>query len=374
MPIFKAKEKPFNRRLIQADLVVEHVEPSPFYSNQPAVKKVFSEYMDMAHTPTRKAILTMNEADHNQLITKITSNLYDHIIKRTTDIDYGEIPNSMGDVTKLKNYDDLKDCIALIHDLLKEYRQDTDCTDIISEALANIETRKQLFDRAFRYNCELPCMMYNTVVLGIYGGLSYLIAGCIEFIKTPKDETFKIALDKVAYAKVKDYTLYDSLDKFNKSCKSGDFDKAMEVVIDKKLKKFTGITIGLMAGGVAVGILVILGIVPILRELTYIFYHTRVKMTDFLDTQADLIQMNAYNVEHSNSVDPEEREAIVERQMAIANDFRALSNKLNIDGKRSDVEASRELENATKKFKLDDLEEEIDISPETAEGSGSVLF
>ena len=60
--------------------------------------------------------------------------------------------------------------------------------------------------------------------------------------------------------------------------------------------------------------------------------------------------------------------------MAIANDFRALSNKLNIDGKRADVEASRELENTTKKFKLDDLEEEIDISPETAEGSGSVLF
>ena len=134
------------------------------------------------------------------------------------------------------------------------------------------------------------------------------------------------------------------------------------------------ITILETAGGVAVGILVILGIVPILRELTYIFFHTRVKITDFLDTQADLIQMNAYNVEHSNSVDPEEREAIVERQMAIANDFRALSNKLNIDGKRTDVEASRELENTTKKFKLDDLEEEIDISPETAEGSGSVLF
>lgn len=341
-----------------------------YYANRSVAMKAFDEHLDMSNGSIRREIMAMNEAEHNKVLTKLTSNLYDHIIKKTSDIDFGEIPDTKGDISKMSNYEDLKDVIAILFDIVKEYKQPTIPVDVLTKALANIETRRELFSKGFRYDCELPCMMYNNLVLSLYTGVSYLIAGCIEFIKSPSEDTFEIALDKVAYAKTKEHILYDSLEKFNKSCESGDFDKAMGVVIEKKLKKFTGAAAGIIAGTV-IGITIILNIVPILRELVYCHFYTRVRISDFFETQADLLQMNAYNVEHNNTMDPETKREIADKQMKIANHFRYISNKVAIEAKRSDVETNRELQNTRKKLSLDDLEEEIEIS---SSNSQSALF
>ena len=81
--------------------------------------------------------------------------------------------------------------------------------------------------------------------------------------------------------------------------------------------------------------------------------------------------MNAYNVEHNNTMDPETKREIADKQMKIANHFRYISNKVAIEAKRSDVETNRELQNTRKKLSLDDLEEEIEIS---SSNSQSALF
>lgn len=369
MPIIKNRIKYTPENIFGRENLRE-MSHGEYYSNRALVMKAFDENLDMSNSFIRREIIAMNEAEHNKVLTKLTSNLYDHIIKKTADIDFGEIPDTKGDITKMSNYDDLVDVIATLRDIIKEYRQSTDPVDTIAEALSNIQTRKDVFDKGFRYDCELPCMMYNNIVLGIYTGVSYLIAGCIEFIKSPSEETFKIALDKVAYAKSKDHIIYDSLNKFNASCKSGDFDKAMSVVVEKKLKKFTGVATGIIAGTM-VGVVIILNIVPILRELVYCNYYNRVKISDFFETQADLIQMNAYNVEHNNTMDPDEKRMIAEKQMEIANRFRNIANFVSIESKRTDVETNKELQNSRKKLSLDDLEEEIDIPSSSTQ---SALF
>lgn len=342
-----------------------------FYSNRENAMKIFNEFMDMSRGDVRRTLIAMGEAEHNQVITKLTSKLYDHIVKKTAEIDFGEIPDTKGDITKLSNYDDLVEVIALLRDIVKEYKQPTDPVDVLSEALVNVKSRKILFDKGFRYNCEFPCLMYNNVVLSIYTGVSFLIATCIEFIKSPKDETFKIALDRVAYAKTKEHILYDSLKKFNETCKSGDFDNAMNLILDKRVKKFTGMAVATIIGASIVGVAIVFNIIPILRELVYCSMYTRVRISDFFETQADLLQMNAYNVEHNATMDPDERRAIAEKQMAIAEKFRYISNKISIEAKRSDVESNKQLQNRQDKFSMEDLEEEIEITPSD---SSSALF
>jgi len=346
-------------------------KPGDYYIDRDLAMSAFQEHLNMTHS-TRKALIAMNEAEHNKVLTNLTSNLYDHIVKKTTDIDYGEIPKTKGDITKMSNYEDLVDCISLLRSIIKEYKQDTAPVDVLSEALANIQTRKELFDKGFRYDCELPILMYDNIVMALYTGTSYIIACCIEFIKAPKDETFTIALDKVAYVKNKDHLVYSSLDKFNKSCKSGDFDKAMGVIIEKKLKKFTGAVAAGIIAGTVVGIWLVLNIVPILRELVYLFFYTRVKISDYCETQADLLQMNAYNVEHNSTIDPEKKDEISEKQMEIANRFRKVSNFIAIDAKRTDVKANEELQHTKKKLELEELENEVDITPNS--DTGSALF
>ena len=128
---------------------------------------------------------------------------------------------------------------------------------------------------------------------------------------------------------------------------------------------------GIIAGTV-IGIVVIMNIVPILRELVYVLYYTRTRISDFFEVQADLLQMNAYNVEANSSINPEERKEIADKQIAIADKFRTIANKVQIDAKQSDVKASRDIEANQRKYKVDDLVNQ-DIDDNGDEGVSSLF-
>lgn len=361
--IFNAFEDPD----LTTDLVGSELRK---YVPYPQLERAFVEAFDYSDKYTRKQLIAMTEAEHNKVLTDLTSKLYDKIVSRAHNIDYGEIPKTKGDISKLSNFEEMKDTLGIIKGIIKEYRQDSKPVDDISVAISNIQARKEMFERAFRYDCELPILMYDNMVMAVVTGTTYLITSCIEFIKAPKDETFSIQLDKVAYNKSKDGLIYNSISKFNKSCESGDFDKAMEMIIDKKVRKFTGIEIG---AGIVAGVIILTNIIPILRELTYMYYYNRTKISDFFAVQADLLTMNAYNLQHNDSMDVDEREEIAEKQLAIATKFRNVSNIFNIEKKRCEVNATKDIENSNKKYKLDS-ETNIVSDEEDNDSDSSVLF
>lgn len=346
----------------------EEVSPTE-YVGYPEVKKKLNEMMDLSDSKTREYLLSLDEASQNTVLTNLTSKLYDHIVKKTTDIDYGTIPSTKGDITKLDVYDDLKDVLGILKGILKEYHENGGPVDVCTECLTNLETRKDIFNRAYHADCQLPILIYENTVLALVSGVSYLIAACIEFIKAPRDETYSIQLDKIAYAKSKDYRLYSSLEKFNKSCSNGDMDKAINEVIAHRVKKFAGITAGAIAAA-AVGIIIIMNIIPILRELVFLLYYTRTQISDFFEIQAELLQMNAYNVEANKSLDSSDRKEIARKQRDIADKFLSISNFVRIDAKQSDVKASRELESNKKKYKVDEvINQDIDDDPSVSTSS-----
>ena len=384
MPVFKKDRRGHmvNREAFGPDVEDLYFQNDPLkdmnsvpdlhkYVTYPEIQKKFSEMFDLSDDKTRRTILSLDEAGQNSILTNLTSKLYDHIVKKTTSIDYGKIPQTKGDITKLDAYEDLKDVLEILHGILKEYHQDGGPIDVCTTTLTNLETRKDLFERAYRADCELPVMIYENAVLALVSGVSYMIAGCIEFIKAPSDETYTIQLDKIAYAKSKDYLLYHALEKFNKSCANGDLDKAVNDIISRRARKFTGVVAGIIAGTV-IGIVVIMNIVPILRELVYVLYYTRTRISDFFEVQADLLQMNAYNVEANSSINPEERKEIADKQIAIADKFRTIANKVQIDAKQSDVKASRDIEANQRKYKVDDLVNQ-DIDDNGDEGVSSLF-
>lgn len=367
MPIMRSKRG--HMRLVEADAaspeqlyfdgkdVLKDGDATPdeheYVTYPTVVSTAIGENFVLADKKTRDALF-LNEANGSRILTQLTSRLYDHIVKKTTDIDYGDIPKTKGDIKKLPVYEDLKDVCEIIKGLLVEFKEKSGPIDVITLAIANVENRKDLFERAYRADCELPVMIYENVVYNIIAGISYLIATSIEFVKSPKDETFQMQIDKLGYTKSKDHICYQALDKFNKACEKGDLNKAIEAVIGQRVKKFTGVV---AATGVAVGIAVILGIIPLLRELVYFVYYSRTNTSEFFELQANLLQMNAYNVEANSAIDPEERKEIVRKQTAIAEQFRKISNALQIKGKAADVKASKEIQGSNKKYKVDEIDD-----------------
>lgn len=333
------------------------------FFRDPKIMKAFTEHLDLTDSITRKAVKVMNEAEQNSVLTALTSKLYDNIVSKVDDIDYGEIPSTKGDITKLSNYSRLVECVELLKKILKEFRQDTKPIDEIEVAISNISTHKDTFMKAYKFNCELPIIMYNNAVLSVITAVSYMIATSIEFMKTPNQDNFQITLDKVAYAKTKSNILYNNLKKFNSSVKSGEFDKAMNHILQNRIKRLdeaaAAITAFAAIGGVVGVIAIITHIIPILREMVFFFYYTRMRVSDFFDIQADLLQMNAYNLENNDTKSEDEKERIVSKQLKIVELFRKAANKISFTGKKAEVDSTKEITASSKKMKLNDITDEL---------------
>lgn len=334
--------------------------------------KEFTEamnYFDTHDDLTRCILLSVNEADQGVVMTSLSNKLYQHIVDKVDDIDFGTIPSSKGDITKIDNYEDLIDCINIIAEIMQNYKQPTDAIETVQMAIQNMIDRTELFTKAYRLNIEMPIIIYNTITLAIVSSVSYLISACIEFIKLPDDQGFEIALDKAASFKTKENILFRDLAKFNKMCDRGDFDKAMDYVMKQNSNNFVGGTFAFTASSIAVSLGLILLIIPVIRELIFFFYYSRAKISDYFDSQASLLLMNAANIENNLTREDKSKKEIANKQRRIAEKFKAISNKIKVNIKTGEAKASKEINDLNKeKYKASDV---LDKTPDSA---ASVLF
>ena len=319
----------------------------------PKYQEIIKEYFDMSDRQTLKTLMGINEADQNTVLTQLTSKLYNMIIGKVDSIDFGTIPNTKGDITKLENYSQLVECVEIIEKLLIEYKQEITSTQTIKTAINNIINRKDLFEKGFKLNLEFPMLTYSTLVLSIVASISFLISSCIEYIKDINEDNFNVILDRIAVSKSKNGLLFKNLDKFNKSCASGEFDKALEYVQKAGTNNLMGIDIVSVAGVVALSALA-LSIIPLIRELIYFFYYTRVSISDFFEIQAELLQLNIYNLENSNTKTADDKKKVIKKQQKAIELFKKIANKIAVDNKQTEVKVDKEI-SQDKKYKTDDV-------------------
>ena len=330
-------------------------------------KEAMMTYFDCNDDETRRTLLACNEADQNKVLVALTGKLYDKIVDKVDDINFGTIPSTKGDITKLENFDQLVDCIKIIDDILRETGQGRmETTEVLQSVINYFVEKRDLYIRAYQLRLELPIVIYNTMVLSLYSATSVLISSCIEFIKEPNGEGFDIAVNKVALNKTKDNMLFENLKKFNKACSNGEINKAIENIIATKAKGFTGTAAMGFIAGTAAAMGIILNIIPILRELTYFFYYSRTQLADYFDAQASLLQMNAYNLANSSTKDTKEKNEIKRKQLKIADTFRKISNKLTVSTGKAEVNTNKETAKLEKELKIKDVVDEI---PDSAASS-----
>ena len=101
-----------------------------------AFTEAMNTYFDNSDNKTRNVLLAVNEADQNTVMVSLANRLYAHIVEKIDDIDFGTIPNSKGDITKVDNYDKLVDCVGIITEILQQYHQDVTPASTISLAIS----------------------------------------------------------------------------------------------------------------------------------------------------------------------------------------------------------------------------------------------
>lgn len=336
--------------------------------------QIIKEYFDFKDRETRQILLSLNESEQDKYMMSLAGKLYNAIIEKVDDIDYGGIPLSKGDITKIPNFVELVDCLNTIKNILKEYKQPSDPVDTILLAIENLKDSKSIWEKAYATECNVAIVFYNTMALSIVSAVSFLIAGSIEFIKDPMQNNFAASLDKVGYVRTKDSLIFKDLERFNKAYKRGEIKKSMTDLLsaNRAVKESTVVEEEVLAtviGGIvatASVISILMCVLPLLHELVAILYSARQHCADYFEAQSMLLALNAENVKLDYTKSADERNKIYKKQMKISERFKKISNKLSIKLKSSEKESEKIIKNDRKdKYKATDI---IKDAPSTPSG------
>ena len=339
-------------------LIINQYDPnakSTAYMND-RTKEIMSEWMDLNHLPTLNAVCAMNEAEQNTMLVSLTNKLYEMIVDKVDSIDFGEIPQTKGDITKLSKYDQLCECHKVLREIFEQYHENTKPVLELENAVTNIEDMKDLFVGAYLCKANFPITVYQTMTLAVLNATSYMIAACIEYIKNPKAEGLTIVLDKTGVAKAKDHLVYETRVDFNEACRKGDVRNAIKPFVQNRVRGFA-MTAALGIKAVLVVGAVVLAVLPMVKDLVYFYYSARARVSQYFDIQAKLLEMNAAELKDNPDIKTvDDRKSVINRQLSIAKTFHDLANFIGVDAKTSEVKATKEIKNDSKKYKIDDVE------------------
>ena len=133
--------------------------------------QIIRENFDLSDKYTRQYIVTLEDAQQEQLIDALSAALYDKIVAKVDEIDFGTIPKSRGDITKVQGFENNKKCIDIIRQLVVQYHQNPAPVDIISAAIQNIADRTTVYKsiwnecRVSNGNVQSDCIIYFQICI-----------------------------------------------------------------------------------------------------------------------------------------------------------------------------------------------------------------
>lgn len=301
------------------------------------------------------------EATQTQLTDVVLDKLFELTVGKYSKIDFSDIERSRGDITKIKYYNNLRDCI----DVLLDIHTTTDKIPgalVVSTALSNFLVYKKQFEHAFRVKNTPAIMIYNTFMYCIMEATSYLIATSIDFVKD--GDTYKVNV----YTDSKQSMMINQLVRFNKIIDDGtllkfigETEKAAQDTIQEAsfatdlinkgvgsaiskglnfVKAHPNIKKGALVVGATAGILWLSTIiVPLIREVIYLIYKTRQKISDAARIQAEFLEANIEILKKDGA-----DEKIIARQEKHVKIFLAIARVFSLESDKAQRDAKKEIQ------------------------------
>lgn len=325
--------------------------------------KVHDIVMEASSKTDRVYMQKMNKDDVHQINGTLLQNLYQSVLKRR-DIDFGDIPSSKGDIEKCKYYANTVECLKILEELFQKNRIEDDSVVVIKKAISNMKQYRPRFMSGFKVKHELIMISYNSLTMAIVDATSMVISSYMDYLVSPEDVSFNPMMKS---SKKRGNVALSSLRKFNDCCANGSFANSLDYMIAENRKALVGETVVI---GAAV-ITALLVIIPMIRELIFFFFHTRVQVSDYLNMQSDFMEMHKLAIE-SSSASPEKKAKILKKQEQRITKMRKISDKLYLNDVNTNDVAKKEEQNENSLFSLGNIEKQM--SNNKIEGNSLVIF
>lgn len=285
-------------------------------------------------------IQTILEDATSPITTKYKEKLYKSVLDKGH-IDFGAIALSKGNIREYTGYRNMIDTLDVIIKLgTAEKSNVVGYTNIVMEAIKNIESLSQVFEKGFASKTEYVMLEYNTYVYTCVQATTTLIYEFVEYVKRPDMTTYQITLKDT---KLHAYLFYfNQLNSFNNVNKNMhiNYRKMLEGMINQGRNNFGGIELI----GIAAVSMVALAIVPITRELIYHFYNLRANLSNELEVQASFLEMNKTCVEANFTFTEDKKKKILTKQENLRKKLLKLADLLRVKEAKARKSTKKDIE------------------------------
>ena len=275
-------------------------------------------------------------------------------------IDYGDIPDSKGRLEKVSGFANMKKIIDNL--LLSNDKKVKDMAGIVDRALSNLMSLSDLFIKGFRVNNNFIALFYNNYVYASIQSTSYIICYMNGSPKLVDNKCLK------------------NLKTLNLECDKGNIRRIMNDLLNSNSENFLGglnflydvstastaiakggflASAGSVAGGAAIALVLAATIIPLIRELIYLFYSGKSKMSDFLAQQAKYVEISIDDENLQSNMSIDKKNKIVENKKKRVKELMNLSDKLAVSYSIADRNSGNELKADNKAWTLGDVKKDM---------------
>lgn len=294
---------------------------------------------------------TMDEAAQYEVAEKVLDKLFEMTIGKYNKINFMDIEKTRGDITKLKYYKNLVECLNTLNEIHKVTGK-LGSLSTIQTALHNLQVLKPSFEKSFRIQNKSGMMIYNLISYAIMEATSYMIASSINFISEEE-----ISITDIGGSEI----LVDSLNKFNVLVSDGTIYRFI-VEVEKestnnesmneagganiaswffsppKSIKSIGARVGLAVALSAVLIGLLKSIIPLVRSIAYYIYETKHKLSEAAAIQAYLLELNIKTLRDNNG-----DIKVIARQQKWVDRFKKIAESFALDSDKSKRDSEAEM-------------------------------
>lgn len=311
-----------------------------------------------ANTPVEEQYdLTMLlETAKPQVHSSLLGTLYKQI-NEYRKVNYEIIDASKGDYKKLSFYEELEKT----HKFLKEEIKIGEELVIIDLAKRNVQKLKKAFEEGYKLESDVVILLYETTVHAIVDATSVLITITATSVVKTKEACSRHSLNM--------------LKRFNKAVEKGSLQKALKTANEQAFFDSGAMTVAkeevlATALSMLVGAGLILAFIPIIRELVFYFYYTRMKISDYLDQLSMYIKINEVEVRNNPKFDEAKKKDIIEKQNKWIERLDSLSDKIRVNQSRGEKEAKEQIKEENAKITVRKVKDDVAETEPTAAPQG----
>lgn len=302
-------------------------------------------------------MITVLEDTSSPVTVRYTEKLFQSVIDKGH-IDFGDIPNSKGNIRNYSGYHTMITTLQTMQQLAAEQKsaQVQALANDVLTAVKNMENLSSVYEEGFRTQNTYVMLEYNTFTLCCVEATTTLLCEYVTYLKNPSENRIEIHIKNNKYRP--NLLFIDQIQKFNKVNTTTDYRKFLEQMLAKEKDNFTGAEIV----GMTAVMLIALSIVPITRNLIYIFYNARRKTSDYLLVQASFLELHKTCVEANTEFSAEKKEKILKKQEHIRVLLVKMADKIKVVNTRAQQAANKELEKDNKLMTFNNVKNDIDAS------------